>query len=167
MKALVFQVPAHGHVNPSLAVTAELVRRGDEVVYYLTGDFREAVEATGATFRAYPELPPDLMDDVGGNPFILAVRLIDACAAMLPKLVDLTLCEQPNYVVYDAMAPWGGMIARHLGIPAVASMALLALSMPMVMKSGMLPAMLGETFRAAGGAPRAAEAIQAFVRGGS
>ena len=28
-----FNIPAHGHVNPTLPVVAELVRRGEHVVY--------------------------------------------------------------------------------------------------------------------------------------
>lgn len=35
-KILVFNVPTRGHINPTLPVVAELVRRGNEVVYYLT-----------------------------------------------------------------------------------------------------------------------------------
>lgn len=45
--------PAHGHVKTTLAVAQELARRGEQVVYYLTEDFRASVEATGATFRPY------------------------------------------------------------------------------------------------------------------
>ena len=52
-KYVVINIPAYGHVNPTLAVVQELVRRGDKVVYYLTEEFRAAVEATGATFRPY------------------------------------------------------------------------------------------------------------------
>jgi UDP:flavonoid glycosyltransferase YjiC (YdhE family) len=32
---LFFNVPSTGHVDPKLPVTAELVRRGHEVVYFL------------------------------------------------------------------------------------------------------------------------------------
>ncbi len=46
-------VPGHGHVNPTLAVVQELVRRGERVIYYLSEEFRAAIEATGATFRSY------------------------------------------------------------------------------------------------------------------
>ena len=46
-------VPGYGHVNATLAVAKELVRRGERVIYYLTEEFRPAIEATGATFRGY------------------------------------------------------------------------------------------------------------------
>ena len=32
-------MPAYGHVNPTLAVAQELVQRGQEVIYYLPEQF--------------------------------------------------------------------------------------------------------------------------------
>ena len=52
-KALFFNVPAQGHIDPSLPLVAELVRRGHQITYFLTENFRARVEATGAVFRAY------------------------------------------------------------------------------------------------------------------
>ena len=48
-KALVFSVPAHGHINPSLPLVKELVGRGHEITYFTTEDYRPRVEATGGT----------------------------------------------------------------------------------------------------------------------
>jgi UDP:flavonoid glycosyltransferase YjiC (YdhE family) len=45
-------VAGYGHVNPTLAVAQELVRRGERVIYYLSGDFRAAIEATGRPLAA-------------------------------------------------------------------------------------------------------------------
>lgn len=47
-------MPAAGHVNPSLPLVRELVRRGDQVTYYSGAEFRESIELTGAEFRSYP-----------------------------------------------------------------------------------------------------------------
>lgn len=52
-KYVFVNIPAIGHVNPTLAVVRELVERGEEVVYYLTAEFQATIEATGATFRPY------------------------------------------------------------------------------------------------------------------
>jgi len=35
LKVLFFNVPLHGHVNPSLDLVAELTKRGHSVVLYL------------------------------------------------------------------------------------------------------------------------------------
>ena len=48
------EMPAAGHVNPSLPIARELVRRGERVVYYTDAEFQSAVERTGATFHPYP-----------------------------------------------------------------------------------------------------------------
>lgn len=44
----------HGHVNPTLPVVSELVRRGHTVTYHTWPAFREAIEATGAAVHLYP-----------------------------------------------------------------------------------------------------------------
>ncbi len=47
---LFLNIPAYGHVNPTLSLIRELVQRGEEVDYFCTGEFREIIEATGAHF---------------------------------------------------------------------------------------------------------------------
>jgi UDP:flavonoid glycosyltransferase YjiC (YdhE family) len=48
------EMPAYGHVNPTLPLVRELARRGEHVVYYDAAEFQAQVERAGATFRAYP-----------------------------------------------------------------------------------------------------------------
>lgn len=43
-------LPAAGHVNPTLPVVAELVRRGHRVTYATSAKYAKAVEAAGAVF---------------------------------------------------------------------------------------------------------------------
>lgn len=52
-KILMINVPAHGHVNPTLALTKALVDEGHEVTYLVTEEFRSKIEATGAIFKTY------------------------------------------------------------------------------------------------------------------
>jgi hypothetical protein len=61
-----FNVPAWGHVNPTLAVAQELVKRGHEVSYYLTEEFRETIQATGARFEPYESA--SMVNMAGGSP---------------------------------------------------------------------------------------------------
>lgn len=126
-KVIFFNVQAHGHVNPSLALVSELVQRGEKVIYYCTEEFRSLVEPTGVEFRAYQDMPPGLLDDVHGNPFILCGRMIDACGAMIPGLLEEVRAEEPDYILYDSMTPWGKMIGDHLGLPTISSMSIFAL----------------------------------------
>jgi UDP:flavonoid glycosyltransferase YjiC (YdhE family) len=63
-KILVFSVPAHGHVNPTLPVVRELVSRGEQVAYYLTGEFEPQIRHIGAEFaasRTFNQVPVPLL----------------------------------------------------------------------------------------------------------
>ena len=45
---LVINFPGEGHINPTLAIVSELIRRGETVVSYCIEDYRKKIEATGA-----------------------------------------------------------------------------------------------------------------------
>lgn len=47
-KVIVFNLPKHGRINPSLAVIKELVARGEQVIYYTIKEFDTKIKATGA-----------------------------------------------------------------------------------------------------------------------
>ncbi|MET7327139.1 nucleotide disphospho-sugar-binding domain-containing protein [Nonomuraea sp. NPDC005650] len=53
-KIIIAATPAHGHVAPLLTIAADLVRRGDKVVFLGGARFKERVEAVGAYFTALP-----------------------------------------------------------------------------------------------------------------
>lgn len=54
MHIAVVSLGAFGHVNPTLELVTELVRRGVRVTYFCTEGFRTIVEPTGAQFVAVP-----------------------------------------------------------------------------------------------------------------
>ena len=88
MKIVAFNVPATGHVDPSLPLVAELVRRGHQVSYFLTEKYRPQVEATGATYLETPGIPEDYFDEVSEqfNPLWLATLLLETGYDLLPGL---------------------------------------------------------------------------------
>jgi MGT family glycosyltransferase len=101
-KYVFVNVPAYGHVNPTLEVIQELVKRGEEVVYFLTEEFREAVEAVGATLCPYRPF--------GDGGFEGPLEILERVRAL-----------QPDYIVYDAMHMWARTIAEILQVPAILS----------------------------------------------
>ena len=86
-KAVFFNIPAHGHVNPTLPLVQELVRRGETVIYYAIEDFRRKIEATGACCRTYESLSPSVRFDFGAD---------DRSSPSLPKIVRLSFNRLPN-----------------------------------------------------------------------
>src|SRR5262245_61437773 len=109
-RVIFFNVPTQGHINPTLPVVAELARRGVEVIYYLTESYRERIEATGATFRAYDQVRDDYFDVRkldGSNPPRSAELLMETSQQILLELLDIVRKEQPSVILHDSMCPWG------------------------------------------------------------
>ncbi len=137
-KIIVFNIPTSGHIDPSLPLVAELVRRGAQATYYLTPGYRAAVEQTGSTFQETPGMTDDYFAEVSRrfNPFRLVTQLLVTAHDLLPQMKAMLMEEKPDVVIYDSMCPWGHLAAKLSGIPTVSSMALLDLPPSYVMKSG-------------------------------
>ncbi len=101
-----FNMPAYGHVNYTLTIVQELVARGQRVIYYLTNEFKEAVEASGAIFYAYQEEADMSQPDMGNN---------------ARRVLKSLLVEKPDFIVYDYMSAWASLLAQTLQIPAIST----------------------------------------------
>ena len=114
-----FAVPAHGHVNPSLSLVAELARRGHRVTFATTDTFADAVAAAGAevirhetTFPGPGETWPE--DDVS------AVRLFhDEVVAVLPQVEAAYRGQEPDVIVHDIGAYHAPLLASRWKVPAI------------------------------------------------
>ena len=118
--------PSHGHVNPTLGLVAELVRRGERVTYFASEPFRQRVEAAGATFKAYAH---DL--DLFKGPPVPGQRsaMLDVFQHGADTLADVF--AQTQYRRFDLLAhsspfPFARPIARLLELPTVSSLAVYA-----------------------------------------
>jgi MGT family glycosyltransferase len=119
-RVAVLAYPTHGHLAPILPVVAELVRRGEEVVFYGTGRSRAKIEATGARFHAYTRGH----DDFNPTPptdglFSDMARLAELTADILPQMLDEVRSLSPAYLLIDTKSLWGRLVGHILGIPAV------------------------------------------------
>lgn len=114
-------IPARGHVFPTLALVGELVRRGHRVTYAAVDDFAQALAEVGAEHLRYDSTEP--LDSVGGpengrTPLIFLDENIAILHAVREQFADVS----PDMVVYDAVAFQAGRILAHTwGIPAVQS----------------------------------------------
>jgi len=122
--------PAYGHVNPTLAIAQELVRRGEQVVYYLTEDFQTTIEATGATFQPYQSMMNQLTmgnrlltSSLPRNPtFILGALLLTIVKEsrhVLPQVLEGIRAEQADVILYDPLCLWARIVAQVLHLPAI------------------------------------------------
>jgi MGT family glycosyltransferase len=122
-KMIFLNFPGHGHVNPTLPVVAELIRRGHEVIYYNTEEFRPPIERTGAFFRPYPEPNPESAElAIVAQNLVNVTRLIlSESGRLLPFLLRELEREMPDVVVYDSITLWGMQAAHLLRLPSVSS----------------------------------------------
>ncbi|MGF1504583.1 MAG: macrolide family glycosyltransferase [Anaerolineae bacterium] len=123
---LFINLPATGHVNPTLAVVRELITRGERITYYTAEAFREVVTQTGADFRAYQRLALGDEARLATNFVRLAAKLIEAGEPLIAEILEDG--HQPDYVITDSMTVWGICVARILDVPTVASSAVFVFS---------------------------------------
>lgn len=111
--------PAHGHINPTLPVVAELVRRGETVFYYATDLFRAKIEAAGATYRSYgPQEVFERKLAYGGMLGGMA-GLIEAAEEVLPHTLRQVRDDQPDYLLLEAHSVTGNLIQQIMNRPAM------------------------------------------------
>lgn len=134
-------LPAAGHVNPTLPVAAELVRRGHRVTYATSAKYAEAVESAGAAFFESGEdltaqFPRSGSPAEGGGAASpragmlaglasgmmsgLLERLLERAREEFPALLALLAADRPDAVCYDAMTLAGKMVAMKLALPDIA-----------------------------------------------
>ncbi|MEV0220938.1 macrolide family glycosyltransferase [Streptomyces sp. NPDC050704] len=109
----------HGHVNPTLPVVAELVRRGHSVTYYTSPAFRAEIEATGATVYVYPGGEQSIPDPP--TPLTLMEALARTTLRLLPAVLTDLRRVRPDLIVHDSACLWGAVAARELQVPAASS----------------------------------------------
>ena len=110
-----------GHVNPTLGIVTELVRRGHQVTYWAPRIFADRIVETGArfepvvsTWERLPGGPPQMH----GKELVKAMGLLlDETAALVPTLAE---APPPDLVVHDGtLAWWGRVLAHRWGVPSV------------------------------------------------
>jgi MGT family glycosyltransferase len=125
---LFFNQPEQGHINPTLPLVAELVRRGNRVIYYSLEDFKQAIERTGATFQSYQEAYPFDHTRADENGFKVFLQFLQVSQLVLERLLPQIAAEKPDVVIYDQLAMWGQYIAQILHVPAICSMPMFVLT---------------------------------------
>lgn len=125
-KMLFLSIPSYGHVNPTLGVVAELVKCGEEVVYYSSEEFRERIENTGAIFKSYNHeiirKPKVINQNTNKNmKFMAIIMALESCERTIEQILDDIKDTKFDYIGYGAMLPFGMLIAKILKLPSFSS----------------------------------------------
>ena len=116
-KVLIFNTTSSGHFNPTVALTQELIGRGEQVIYYEGDEYRSKVEATGASFHSTDVSHP--LARIPGLKKIGNGLSRFSLASTIDKLVPEVQQEKPDYVMYDSMCLWGRVLAEILHVPTI------------------------------------------------
>ncbi|WP_214366675.1 macrolide family glycosyltransferase [Pseudonocardia sp. H11422] len=116
-----FSIGAHGHVNPSLPVIAELVARGHRISYAVPESFAPVVASSGATPVVYDSVLPD---EAAGERWpdggVEAMSIfLDEAEQALPQLHAAFAGDRPAVVLYDIAAYAARVLAHQWGVPLV------------------------------------------------
>lgn len=118
-RAWFFNIPHHGHINPTLPLVRELLQRGDEVTYFAGRDFAEKIKATGAIFCDYGDVSAFDPSRRKGHAIQQGSLVAEATYELLPAVLEQVGAQRPDYLLFDMSAPWAGIAGRHYSIPAV------------------------------------------------
>ncbi len=113
---------SEGHVNPTLGVVQELIRRGEEVVYFTAEQFRDRVEPMGAKIITY-DVGKFLEAFLAGGRNLLGRvgGLLRTADIVIPSVLEQTKGEHFDYIIHDSMFGCGRLLAQILDLPAINS----------------------------------------------
>lgn len=116
-----FNFPAYGHLNPTLGVVEELVRRGHRVTCTVTDHFAPAVEAAGAEAVRYESVfgdfytSPFTQEALSGE----GLRTLTEATSLVEQVGGFYDANKPDVILHDFMA-WGARFyAAPRGIPVI------------------------------------------------
>ncbi|EPZ51659.1 glycosyl transferase family 1 [Alicyclobacillus acidoterrestris ATCC 49025] len=121
-RVLLINAGSEGHINPTLGVVQELIRRGEEVVYFTAEQFRADVERTGAkvvTFDIEKFLEAFLAG--GRTPWARVGGLLRTAYIVIPSVLEQTKDGRFDYIIHDSMFGCGRLLAQLLNLPAINS----------------------------------------------
>ncbi len=131
-KALFVNGNLHGHINPTLPVVRELVRRGEEVWYFCSEDFAGQVLDTGAHFIGSGDAMRDYYRGyrpAGDHPFYsLLEYIIRTDRATIPAVLEKTRGMRFDYLVSDSILGGGRFLGQIMGLPTVCSSSAFAMN---------------------------------------
>ncbi|MEC1626046.1 macrolide family glycosyltransferase [Bacillus mojavensis] len=117
----IINIPAYGHVNPTLALVEKLCEKGHRVTYATTEEFAASVQQAGAEALIYHTSlnidPKQIREMIEKNE--TPISLLKESLSILPQLEDLYQNDRPDLIIYDFIALAGKLFADKLHIPVI------------------------------------------------
>jgi MGT family glycosyltransferase len=130
--------PAPGHINPNLPLMAELCRRGERVIYWASPPFRERIERTGAEFRSYGEHALFERNLGAGGMLGGMAGLLETTEEILPALIEEVRVARPDYLMVEAHAVWGNLVAQIEHLPTATLVSMFAMNDELISAADLL-----------------------------
>ncbi|MFC0522258.1 macrolide family glycosyltransferase [Pontibacillus salicampi] len=121
---LMLNIPAEGHVNPSLGMIEAFVANGDCVHYITTDHYQERIENLGASVHVHHDYLKHAHIDPASSEGILSFLHVHLHIALDTLAIVKRLREEItfDYVYYDSFGT-GELISTYLNIPGFSSSA--------------------------------------------
>ncbi|MEG2018727.1 MAG: glucosyltransferase, partial [Clostridium sp.] len=121
-----FSIPAHGHTNPTIEVVRQLVKDGNEVIYYSFDEFKDKIEGAGARCICCddylrPRLRPEDEKRIGKDFSFLMEMVVETTLALDDKVSRELKEFNPHCIISDSVCFWGKLFAEKLNIPYICS----------------------------------------------
>lgn len=110
---------APSHIYPSLAVIAELVRRGHRVTYAVGKSMSHLVEPAGVEVVSFESMLPDGEASWPDDPAAAMHVFLDEAIRSFPRLTAFYDDDQPDLFLYDIGGLTAPVLGVRYGVPAV------------------------------------------------
>ena len=127
MKIVFFNIPAHGHTNPTLGIVKELLKNNHEVYYYSYEIMRGKIESSGAhfiscdKFDSQTKLSNEDKERISKDLVFSTNLIVDMTLRLDDEILKEMQKLKPDVIIADSMAFWGKLIAKKLNIPFISS----------------------------------------------
>ncbi|KAF1680782.1 MULTISPECIES: macrolide family glycosyltransferase [Bacillus] len=117
----IINIPAYGHVNPTLALVEKLCEKGHRVTYATTEEFAPSIQKAGGEALIYQTSlnldPKQIRETMEKNETTL--NILKESLSILPQLEDVYQDDQPDLIIYDFIALAGKLFADKLHVPVI------------------------------------------------
>jgi len=131
-KALYISMLGEGHVNPTLGLVTDLVKRGEQIVYYSSNHFQEKIEQTGAIFRPVDQRAQEILQEISNlinsQPVEFFLQFLHAMEMITDTIQNEITNETYDYLLYDAQTMVGTWIAHQCKLLSIATWTTFAFS---------------------------------------